>query len=85
MNEIRDMWGKGGKAEKAGLVLACIIASAWGIYCIVHLWKSYLALAILLAASLVAGFVYVMLLQVGLAVVMGAIKGAVNEVKKFFK
>jgi hypothetical protein len=49
------------------------------------LWKSYLALAILLAASLVAGFVYVMLLQVGLAVVMGAIKGAVNEVKKFFK
>lgn len=85
MSEFRDMWRKGGKADKAGLVLACIIASAWGIYLIVHLWQIYFALAVLLVAVLVAGFAYLMLLAVGLAVVMGAIKGIVNEVKKLLK
>ena len=85
MNEIRDMWRKGGKAEKAGLVLACIIASAWGIYVILHIWEGILGLVVLLIVAGVVGLIYVMLLMIGVAVVKGAIKGIVNEIKQFMK
>ena len=83
--KLRDMWGKGGKAGKAGVVLGCIYLSACFIYIIVKLWEGLIILAVVLIATLVAGLAYLILLEIGCAVVYGAIKGAINEVKKLLK
>ncbi len=85
MKQIRDMWGKGGKAYKAALVLGYICVSAWFIYVIVKVWEGLIILAVVLISTLVAGLAYWILLGIGWAVVYGAIKGAINEVKNFLK
>jgi len=85
MKQIRDMWRKSRKTYKAGVVLGCIYLSACFIYIIVKLWEGLIVLAVVLIATLVAGLAYWILLGIGWAVVYGAIKGGINEVKKFLK
>ena len=90
MKEIRDNWRKGGKAYKAGVVLGCIFLSAFLIYFVIMAWKTNIIfglvlLGVVLAATIVAGLAYLVLLGVVWAVVYGAIKGAVSEVKNFLK
>ncbi len=90
MKEIRDNWRKGGKADKAGLVLAGILGGAFWIYIIVQAWKTNFILgmgllAVVLVVTLVAGLAYLLLLGIVWSVIYGAIKGAVSEVKNFLK
>jgi len=90
MKEIRDGWRKGGKAEKAGIVLGFLLLSAFLIYFVIMAWKTNIIfglvlLGVVLAATIVAGLAYLVLLGVVWAVVYGAIKGAVSEVKNFLK
>ena len=84
------MWGKGGKAGKVGIVLGCIYFSVFLAYLVmwgkgVEILEGFVVLAAVLAATLIAGLIYWVLLGLGWAVVYGAIKGSINEVKKFLK
>lgn len=90
MREIRDRWQNGGKAEKAGFVLGGVFAGAFWIWLIVQAWKTNLfldlgkgLLGIVVVA--VAGLASFILLGIVCSIIYGAIKGAVNEVKKFLK
>ena len=90
MKEIRDKWRKGGKADKAGLVLTGILVGAYWVYIIVQAWKTNFILGMGLLAGfllvmLVAGLAYLLLLGIVWSVIYGAIKGAVREVKNFLK
>ena len=90
MKEIRDMWRKGGKANKAGLVLVGILVGAFWIYIIVQAWETNFILgmgllAVVLVVMLVVGLAYFILLGIAWSVIYGAIKGAVSEVKNFLK
>ena len=51
----------------------------------VEILEGLVILAAVLAATLIAGLIYWALLGIGWAVVYGAIRGAINEVKNFLK
>ena len=84
------MWRKGDKYEKVGFVLGFLLLSAFLIYFVIMAWKTNIIfglvlLGVVLAATIVAGLAYLVLLGVVWAVVYGAMKGAINEVKNFLK
>ena len=90
MKEIRDNWRKGRKADKAGIVLGFLLLSTFLIYFVIMAWKTNIIfglvlLGVVLAATIVAGLAYLVLLGIVWSVIHGAIKGAVSEVKNFLK